>query len=552
MLNKGMAREVREVQVYCSNVNRGCDWVGEVVKLEEHVSPGTVDNSRRLCQFEMVVCSNGGCNEEVMRRDLAKHQSELCPHRIFECNFCESFHSTFDDLNNHYSTCPAYPVDCPNGCGEQSIPRLMLTEHLEKCPLSLMDCDFKSVGCEFRRRKDKMSGHLQVSANYHMKLICQAVTLNVERFDQLDREVESLSSQVATLQEENKKSREENSELRNMNNQLHSDIQSMKGLVMQMNERLNQEQLRRNSEENGVQGVKERKRAEVERQELAEQIAKMKAEREHMKKSFAAELAQLKREAENREATVKILLNEIDSQKNDVKRLREDAEEIYHETKLESLKTSIGDDVNTRIVKLEDNIRDMVKGTRAELDQKLKEVKEGLSKNVNDEIKKIDGDLQYVEKWITPRPPFAFTVSRFQERKSHKEAFVSPSFYHNLRGYKMCVRVDVYGMNNHVAVFCCIMRGEHDHLLPWPFCGAIKIRLQNHLDDRNHFEKDIRYDVHTDVKKSGRVKTGDKNYLHGHPQFIAHSKLAFDADRNCQYLKGDALDFEVVEVQLLK
>lgn len=151
--------------------------------------------------------------------------------------------------------------------------------------------------------------------------------------------------------------------------------------------------------------------------------------------------------------------------------------------------------------------------------------------------------LEYLEKCMTPQPPFAFTVSRFSERKFQKEPFVSTAFYTHPRGYKMCVRVDLHGMD-HVAVHCCVMKGEHDEALNWPFRGDVHIHIQNQLGDHHHFLKVITYDNTTGENRSRRVLTGDMNYLHGSNQFIPHKSLGLDQVNNCQYLKGDAVDFE--------
>lgn len=556
MLNKGMAREVRDMQVYCPNASdgHGCDWIGEIGSIEGHLSPGVASDNARFCQFEKVICSNEGCNEQVLRCDLARHQSEECERRVVECRFCKDYQSTYYDMtNNHHPTCPAAPVDCPNGCGEQQLLRSELPKHLEKCPLQLIDCDFKSVGCEFKRKRDAMNGHLTMNTNYHMKLLCIAVSddgAKIKRVGDLENKLKSLNGQVAALlkeirdiREENSTLREENSDLRNLNNQLQSDVKTTRKLVEQLDTQLQEIPLARKQDE------EERK---IERQSLANQISEMKKEAGQVKEVFEQQLTQMREKASNQDVAMNDLKEDIKSQKEAVEQLQKGIRGS-HETNIQSLKASIGKDIEDRVGDVRTDVLGKVNKASAELTQMLEGVKKELSQAVKTrgtEIEQVRDNLEYVEQWITPRPPYAFTVSRFQERKSHKEAFVSAPLYSDLRGYKMCIRVDVYGMNNNVAVFCCIMRGEHDDLLDWPFIGAIKIRLQNHLGDHNHFEKDIRYDENTDVKKSGRVKTGDKNYLHGFPQFIAHSRLAFDAEKNCQYLKGDALDFEVVNVEV--
>ena len=541
MLNKGVAREVRGIQVYCPNasveaISEGCDWVGEIGMVEEHLSPGISDNfDSRLCKFEKVPCPNKGCEEEIFRRDIISHRVGECPFRMLECEFCKNYKGTYTDLtNSHYVTCPSYPVNCPNECGAY-IARFLIPDHLEKCPNQLIDCDFKPFGCEFRRKRDAINGHLEVYTNYHLRLLCKAVSANAAKLETVDE----LEKQVATLQEENKKAREENSDLVNEINQLKSDVANMQKQKESLDQQL---QTMKNQEDELEKKMNEQT---IAMDDVKKERAKLEEELMQIKEAVnqGAELKEVKEVVESQRATVVTL-------QGDVAQCKETIDS--HSTEVKSLRQSMAEEVDKQAAVMIE-----IKDASAKLEQRTKEAKDELTAAVQadaeaqkGQIADIDKNLKYVEGWLTPRPPFAFTVSRFQERKSHKEAFVSPPLYHNLRGYKMCVRVDVYGMNNHVAVFCCIMRGEHDALLDWPFLGAIKIRLQNHLGDHDHFEKDIVFDRKTDEKKSGRVKTGDKNYLHGHPQFIAHNKLAFDAEKNCQYLKGDALDFEVIGVEL--
>jgi uncharacterized coiled-coil DUF342 family protein len=543
MLNKGVAREVRGIQVYCPNVSveaisEGCDWVGEIGMIEEHLSPGVNDSfDPRLCKFEKVPCPNKGCEEKIFRRDFISHTVGQCQFRMLECDFCENYKGTYTDLvNSHHGTCPSYPVNCPNECGAK-IVRFQIPDHLEKCRNQLIDCDFKPFGCEFRRKRDAINGHLEVYTNFHLRLLCKAVSANATKLETVDR----LEKQVATLQEENKTAREENSNLFNQTNQLRSDVENMQKQIENMDQQL---QLMKNREDELEKKMNEQM---IAMEDMKQARAKLEEELKETKEAVnqGADLKEVKEVVESQRATVLML-------QGDITHCRETIDS--HSAKMKSLRQSMDEEVKKQAAVMTVEIKD----ASAKLEQRIKETKDELTAvaQADTEARKvkidnIDKDLKYVEGWLTPRPPFAFTVSRFQERKSHKEAFVSPPLYHNLRGYKMCVRVDVYGMNNHVAVFCCIMRGEHDALLDWPFFGAIKIRLQNHLGDHNHFEKDIVFDRKTDEKKSGRVKTGDKNYLHGHPQFIAHNKLAFDAEKNCQYLKGDALDFEVIGVELL-
>ena len=180
--------------------------------------------------------------------------------------------------------------------------------------------------------------------------------------------------------------------------------------------------------------------------------------------------------------------------------------------------------------------------------QTLGEQQQGVTDELRQEIQALKQDVCYVETCITPIPPFPFTVNRYSERMNSKEVFISSPFYTHRRGYKMTIRVEVNDSKGHVSVFCCIMRGEHDDSLKWPFHGDVCIRLLDHTDSQNHFEKFICFDQRTPLSRSGKVTSGDKGFLHGHDNFIAHKDLNYNSVNSDKYIEGNALDFEVTSV----
>ena len=54
----------------------------------------------------------------------------------------------------------------------------------------------------------------------------------------------------------------------------------------------------------------------------------------------------------------------------------------------------------------------------------------------------------------------------------------------------MCLGVDTYGIGigkgTHVSVFTCLMCGNFDSHLKWPFRGNVTIQLVNQLEDKKH------------------------------------------------------------------
>ena len=89
VLNKEKIREIKEFKIYCIHRGKGCDWVGQLGTLEDHLQ------SDSGCGFVGVTCSLSAytfactygfewsrteCGEKVERRHLAAHK-EKCRYR---------------------------------------------------------------------------------------------------------------------------------------------------------------------------------------------------------------------------------------------------------------------------------------------------------------------------------------------------------------------------------------------------------------------------------------------------------------------------------------
>ena len=63
------AQEIRDLPVMCNNLYKGCDWLGSVGTLGDHLTS---------CTFECVSCKYEyvGCDVKTMRKDIEKHKEE--------------------------------------------------------------------------------------------------------------------------------------------------------------------------------------------------------------------------------------------------------------------------------------------------------------------------------------------------------------------------------------------------------------------------------------------------------------------------------------------
>ena len=215
--NKENIREINEFKIRCLHGEKGCEWVGELGALKDHLE------SDKGCAYVKVQCTNKAysvsfrshvtCRATMERCHLANHQENECVYRQYTCEYC-GYVNTYDNIagsgkiwnsrsiisnpKNHLSECPEYPLDCPNGCGEKNIKRKDMNAHRGSCPLEPLECPFKYVGCTAVVRKDKNS-HCQENMQEHLLLVVQSHQQLVQLHQQLIHNNEELEEKNVIL-----------------------------------------------------------------------------------------------------------------------------------------------------------------------------------------------------------------------------------------------------------------------------------------------------------------------------------------------------------------
>jgi len=162
--NKQIDREVKSLQVYCTNKDRGCEWQGEVNYIDNHL---TKDGG---CEYEDVICTNG-CGGVMQRRHLTKHVETKCSRRKLYCQYCQLEGEYQFIEGKHKEECVEYPLACPNNCEEvESIRRKDMNEHKSVCPLETIDCEYRTVGCVVRMARQTQQEHNKNKMEYHLHL----------------------------------------------------------------------------------------------------------------------------------------------------------------------------------------------------------------------------------------------------------------------------------------------------------------------------------------------------------------------------------------------
>lgn len=171
--NKQNERDVLSLHVLCTNTKRGCDWIGEVNDITNHLT-----NSSG-CKFEDVSCPSS-CGKKLERQHLSYHVEE-CPRRLINCQYCDiEGEYQFIEGQSHQQHCNRFPVSCPNKCDKGNLPREDLKEHRKVCPLEVVHCQYHDVGCEAKVVRKDLVKHDEEKANKHL-LLMKSILIDTQK-----------------------------------------------------------------------------------------------------------------------------------------------------------------------------------------------------------------------------------------------------------------------------------------------------------------------------------------------------------------------------------
>uniref|UniRef100_A0A673KRD3 TNF receptor-associated factor n=1 Tax=Sinocyclocheilus rhinocerous TaxID=307959 RepID=A0A673KRD3_9TELE len=133
-------RELLNLEVYCTN-------------LSIHSTTSLSQGHLKACQYERLRCSNSGCNDTVLRKNLLDHQRKVCSFRLESSVLVPNLASKLRQAHQKTS-CPEIQDPCPNKYFN------LLMAALET------DCLYKNYGCTFRVRKQYNLTQNQVKVSF--------------------------------------------------------------------------------------------------------------------------------------------------------------------------------------------------------------------------------------------------------------------------------------------------------------------------------------------------------------------------------------------------
>ena len=199
--DKRLHRTLNELQVYCYHREAGCDWVGELVRLSQHLNvyPNISDDRMLGCRLAKLPCEF--CGDSIRRKDLLDHEKNKCLKRPFGCEYCNNCVSTFVEITTeHWPVCTSRPVPCPNQCGAL-LKQQSLDDHFDcECPLMVLECPFRYAGCSETFLRRDMADHMNKNLATHMSL---QAAIHQEELKKLNARIDELEIQLHIARDEN-------------------------------------------------------------------------------------------------------------------------------------------------------------------------------------------------------------------------------------------------------------------------------------------------------------------------------------------------------------
>ena len=160
--NKQLDREIKSLDVLCTNIDKGCMWRGKLGEVGSHLG------NNGGCQFEEVECTNK-CGESMQRRYHHTHIETECPRREVNCQYCHEMGEHKFIAGQHKEECPRFPIPCPNKCEVEFVPREDMEKHRVECQLEVITC---SNECGEKLKRRDLTSHVETKCP-RRKVNCQ-------------------------------------------------------------------------------------------------------------------------------------------------------------------------------------------------------------------------------------------------------------------------------------------------------------------------------------------------------------------------------------------
>ena len=136
----------------------------------------------------------------MLQQSLVCHLARDCPRRSHTCPHC-SLIGEYQNITGrgHLNTCSGVLISCT--LCTKKVKRIMMVAHLVKCKVEPVPCQYQSVGCTARPKRQDLSQHNLDAMSNHLLL---AITAIANQHTELGQEIAQQRTEIAELRREHK------------------------------------------------------------------------------------------------------------------------------------------------------------------------------------------------------------------------------------------------------------------------------------------------------------------------------------------------------------
>ena len=487
-------RRISQLKVYCTNKDSGCHYKGELKDLDSHLTQ---------CLYQLVKCPNQCDVPSIQRQLLQHHLEEDCPNREVSCPHCNITDNHNIVTGSHLEECPDLLIPCPyEGCQEY-IKRSESADHRENCVKEIVPCPYASIGCKQRMKREELEDHDEENVRQHLKMAVDTI-----------KELRLNTNGIFNITMRNFQQYKDSDDSWYCNGFYTSPRGYKISLCIYPNG---------NGHGKGTH--------------LSCYVCLMKGEYDDILEwpfegKVVVELLNQLEDKNHKKYVTRFNESTPISSRQRVVRKQYGGGWGYPKF-ISHTEISLGSSLNRQYLK-DDTLYFRVTPTISST-TKLKSTLRELQADVST-LKSRNGIAN-------------IKLENFSQYKDSGDERRSPGFYTSPGGFKMCLCVypNGYGdgRDTHISCYVCLMSGEYDDILEWPFQGKVTVELLNQLENKNHKKSMLMLNESVPLMSSQRVVGKQYGNGLGYSQFISHSELSLNSSLNRQYLKDDTLYFRV-------
>ncbi|XP_013403469.1 TNF receptor-associated factor 6 isoform X2 [Lingula anatina] len=493
-------REILGLKLKCPNYSHGCRFIIELCNLESHL---------QSCFYALIPCPQC-CPAVLPRKDLKDHIEQSCPRRYVQCDYC--FQSIFlSSKQKHLSECPFVPTQCKY-C-DILLTREKLKKHIRtECQKAIVKCRFYEFGCKTEVRRSCIDEHEEQQSQQHLWLLCGAVKeLYRLLYTIVPQGVSPLPSLGAPasappvlthtdLQLDDQLTSLNLSDDSSLNalpsSDFTNDLPALKNAILQVRRliQLHVKPINFNPESTQMMNI-----TKIESDPTAMQSARFDSQQNAPPQEHESVLSSVQ--------TKKLQSLQEKTAYQDERMTGQSQQLKETQAKLSSIEKKL-DEYRIRTRQLESQVSEM-------------------------EARSCNGNFYWVIK--------NYSRLRREAMSGDNTVLHSPGFYTSFHGYKLCVRLNLNGVDSahgtHLSLFIHFMQGEFDSFLEWPFGGRITLTImdQNEACElRQHITETLIAKPHLAAFQKPRAHRNHKGF--GYMEFAPLSLI-----ENSQYVKNDSL-----------